>query len=138
VIEDAHAEPPCILVVDDHEGTRELVMRVLRLAGYVVETAANPRLALEVLDRRRWDLYVVDFLMPVMTGTQLVQLIRVRQANAKVLYVTAFSARLFRETSVLRDDEGFLEKPFTIPALREAVSLLLFGHLRGLPGRATA
>ena len=123
---------PCILAVDDHESNRKLVERVLTDAGYLVETAGDPRQALAVAEAFRFDLYVVDFMMPVMTGPELVDLIRRQHPEARVLYLTAFAARLFREHAVLRDDEAFLEKPFTVRALREAVSLLLFGHLRGL------
>jgi hypothetical protein len=48
-----------------------------------------------------------------------------------VLYITAYSDRLFQDTVLLKDSEAFLEKPFTPEDLRSAVSLLLFGHLRG-------
>ena len=127
---------PFVLVVDDEPSNLEFVARVLTESGYVVVTATEPREAVGVLDGFRFDLYVVDVGMPLMSGLELVDLIRKQDSDARVLYLTAFSGRLFTESNSLRDDEAFLEKPFTIRALREAVSRLLFGHLRGpTPGR---
>jgi hypothetical protein len=49
----------------------------------------------------------------------------------KVLYVTGFADVLFTERRTLWEDEAFVEKPVSMLALREAVSLALFGHTRG-------
>jgi hypothetical protein len=50
--------------------------------------------------------------------------------DAKILYFTGFSDRLFSEKSMLGAHEAFVEKPLTMRGLLEAVSLLLFGDLR--------
>ena len=47
----------------------------------------------------------------------------------KVLYLTGYSDRLFKEKTMLWAEEAFLDKPCTVKGLREAVSLLLFGSL---------
>ena len=46
-----------------------------------------------------------------------------------MLYLTGYSDRLFKEKSALWADEAFLEKPFTVKGLREAVSLLVSGRV---------
>jgi CheY-like chemotaxis protein len=79
-----------------------------------------------------FDLYLLDLSMPMMTGEELAILIRRYHPQAKLLYITAHSARLFQETALLKDTESFLQKPFGAQDLREAVSLMLFGHLQGL------
>ena len=128
---------PSVLVTDDTVPTREVIARILGAAGYVVETAAHGPDALMRVEQRLFDLYVVDVAMPMMTGQELARLIKRYHPAAKVLYVTAFSPKLFGEVAVLPNNEAFLQKPFSAQDLREAVSLLLFGHLRGLQASET-
>jgi adenylate cyclase len=123
---------PRVLVVDDDASNREFAARVLLTAGYVVNEASDGPEALGILaERGHFDLYVLDYMMPGMSGTQLAERIRQSQPDAKTLYFTAFSSHLFKDTNLLRDDEAFIEKPASIQALREAASLLLFGHIHG-------
>jgi CheY-like chemotaxis protein len=122
---------PSVLVTDDIAAIRDVVARVLSAEGYLVEAAAEGAEAMEKIGRRLFDLYLVDFAMPIMTGLELAAVIRAYHPSAKVLYITAYSDRLFQDTVLLKDSEAFLEKPFTPEDLRSAVSLLLFGHLRG-------
>ena len=68
-------------------------------------------------------------MMPAMTGDELARLLRQSQPELKVLYLTGYSDRLFKEKTTLWADEAFLDKPCTVKGLREAVSLLLFGSL---------
>ena len=123
---------PSVLVTDDTEATREVVARLLAAEGYAVDTAAHGPEALEKVGERLFDLYLLDLSMPMMTGEELAILIRRYHPEAKLLYITAHSARLFQETALLKDTESFLQKPFGAQDLREAVSLMLFGHLQGL------
>jgi CheY-like chemotaxis protein len=122
---------PTVLVTDDTPAIREVVARVLAADGYVVETAASGAEALQKVAERLFDLYLVDVAMPMMNGQELARIIRSYHPSAKVLYITAYSDRLFQQTVLLKHAEAFLQKPFTPQDLREASSLLLFGHLRG-------
>jgi FixJ family two-component response regulator len=79
------------------------------------------------------DLLVTDLVMPDMDGDELARRLCQRLPDLKVLYLTGFSDRLFAERHTLRSNEAFVEKPVTATGLLEAVSLLLFGHTRGLP-----
>jgi CheY-like chemotaxis protein len=130
-VTDLLGQTPTVLVTDDTEAVLKLVTRVLGADGYRVETASAGADALRRIAKRVFDLYLVDVAMPMMDGQELVRIIRTYHPSAKVLYITAYSDRLFQETVVLKDTEAFLEKPFTPQALREAVSLLLFGRLGG-------
>jgi hypothetical protein len=49
-----------------------------------------------------------------------------------LLYFTGYSDRLFKDKLTLWEHEAFVDKPVTVNALLEAVSLLLFGHIDGL------
>jgi len=122
---------PSVLVTDDTPAVRDVVARVLGAAGYVVETAADGVEALGKVGRHLFDLYLVDISMPIMDGQELATLLRRYHPSARVLYITGYSDRLFEHTALLDETEAFLDKPFTPEGLRGAVSLLLFGHLRG-------
>jgi CheY-like chemotaxis protein len=124
--------PPRVLVVDDDESTRTFADQVLRRAGYEVVLASNALEALKIaLDQTPFNVFVIDLHMPQMWGDELARQLRLRDPDAKVLYFTGYSERLFDRQQVLRGDEAFLDKPATMQGLAQSVSLLLFGHLRG-------
>ena len=128
------AQPPrgeTVLVVDDEEMVRKFVERVLREAGYRTVSASDGPEALEVAARlESVDILVTDVMMPQMTGDELARRVRVSTPEIKVLYLTGFSDRLFKEKVTLWADEAFLEKPCSIKGLLQAVSLLLFGRFK--------
>jgi len=122
---------PRILVVDDEESVREFTDRALQTAGYEVVAASDGKQALELVERRGpFDGFVVDVVMPGMSGSELGQQLRRVDPDAKILYLTGFSDRLFSEKPSLWEHEAFVEKPVSIKGLLEAMSLLLHGDLR--------
>jgi two-component system cell cycle sensor histidine kinase/response regulator CckA len=125
--------PPAInvLVVDDEEPVRRFVERVLRGAGYRTATAGDGAEAIEVARKMEsLDILVTDVMMPRMTGDELARRLRqTEQRGLKVLYLTGFSDRLFKEKVTLWEGEAFLDKPCGVQGLLEAVSLLLVGRL---------
>jgi len=130
--------PHRILVVEDDDAIRDLVARVLREVGYETRVASNGVEALGLFETEAsCDLLLTDLLMPEMPGDELVRRARALHPDLKVLYLTAYSDRLFAGRSALWQDEAFIDKPITIIGLRQAVSLALFGHTRGLDGGDT-
>jgi len=125
------SRPESVLVVDDEEMVRKFVERVLREAGYQTATASDGPEALEVAAKlESFDILVTDVMMPQMTGDELARRVRISSPGIKVLYLTGFSDRLFKEKVTLWADEAFLEKPCSMKGLLQAVSLLLFGRFR--------
>jgi two-component system cell cycle sensor histidine kinase/response regulator CckA len=126
------AQPAAInvLIVDDEEPVRKFVDRVLREAGYKTALASDGPDAIEVAKRMEsLDILVTDVMMPQMTGDELARRLRqTEQRGLKVLYLTGFSDRLFKEKVTLWEDEAFLDKPCGVKGLLQAVSLLLFGR----------
>jgi two-component system cell cycle sensor histidine kinase/response regulator CckA len=121
--------PISVLIVDDEDGLRKFVERVLSEAGYTTTTASDGPEAIEAATKLGpIDLLVTDLMMPQMTGDELARRLRLNQPSLKVLYLTGFSDRLFKEKVTLWQDEAFLDKPCGIKGLMEAVALLLFGR----------
>lgn len=127
--------PVSVLVVDDEESVRRFVERALREAGYQTAAASDGPEAIELASKvKAFDILVTDVMMPKMTGDELARRLRQNEPGLKVLYLTGFSDRLFKEKATLWQDEAFLDKPCSVKGLLEAVSLLVFGRVgTGLP-----
>jgi CheY-like chemotaxis protein len=118
-----------VLVVDDEDSSRRFAERVLAGSGYDVVSASDGPQALRlVAEQPPFDLFVIDVMMPDMRGDELARRLRAIQPDAKVLYYTGYSDRLFEYHPILGENEAFVDKPVTLNGLREAVSLLLFGR----------
>jgi CheY-like chemotaxis protein len=119
-----------ILIVDDEEPVRKFVERVLSEAGYDTATASDGAEALATVEKfEPIDVLVTDVMMPQMAGDELARRFRQKEPGLKVLYLTGFSDRLFKEKTTLWADEAFLDKPCSVKGLLQAVSLLVSGRL---------
>lgn len=131
------ARPPLavrkrVLVVDDEHPVLKLLVRVLSVDNYEIQSTDSGVEAARLLDMpnfRGVDLLVTDLMMPVMNGRQLAAHVRQRYPSARVLYVTGFADTLFKGVNELGDGESFIEKPFGAEGLLEAARLLMFGHI---------
>lgn len=112
-----------VLVVDDDEGIRQFAERVLVSGGYEVVTACDGPDALRLVAAQpRFDLFVIDVMMPVMRGDELARRLHDRDPETRVLYFTGYADQFFATRPMLRENEEVLVKPVTVGAFREAVS----------------
>jgi two-component system, cell cycle response regulator len=103
-----------ILVVEDERFTRRMLARFLTNAGYRVEEAQDGHEALEVLAREPIRLVITDWMMPRMSGLELIRAIRGRSPDHWV-YVILLTARDEKTGIVEALDAGaddFIHKPF--------------------------
>ncbi|BCK87559.1 regulator of RpoS [Sideroxyarcus emersonii] len=110
-----------ILVVDDDDFTRKILVRVLQDFGFDKITGADSaRSAIRLLESNTFDLIITDVDMQGMNGIEFVQLIRSGKANAKhdtrIVVVTSFSQPEVIGSAFALDINGFLVKPI-IPAV---------------------
>jgi DNA-binding response OmpR family regulator len=80
-----------LLVVDDDELNRDLLRRRLRRSGYEVEVAEDGRQALALLESNRFDLVLLDNMMPGISGIEVLERLRQRLSASElpVIMVTA-------------------------------------------------
>jgi CheY-like chemotaxis protein len=124
------AREPTVLVVDDEAAIRAIERRVLETHGYRVLEAQGGVEAIALLDSgQSLDLLIADLDMPGIRGEEMVRRIRSTRPGLKVLFVSGHIDVLM-DARPLEDTEAFLEKPFTVPGLAEAVSLFLFGSIK--------
>jgi CheY-like chemotaxis protein len=109
-----------LLVVEDISDARELLVELLRGEGYAVEACANGAEALARLSADHYDLVLLDLMMPVMDGLQLLE--ELRRSAAKLPPVIVMSAfERFREEAAALGALAFISKPVDIDRLLEAV-----------------
>jgi two-component system, OmpR family, response regulator VanR len=114
------------LVVDDDPRFCFSTMLFLKMAGYQVWEASNGRCALEVIETekkqgRDFDLLLIDLLMPVMDGMELI--LRIRNANlpGRIIVVSgSIDAEVIKELESAGCHE-WLAKPFMVNQLLDAV-----------------
>ena len=114
-----------ILVCDDDGDVRVLVGALLRDNGYTVWEANNPALALQILERERpIDLFLVDYAMPEMNGSDVIERAQSSQPGLKVLLITGYPEAL-RAGGV--SGIALLAKPFKVAELKSRVAEILLG-----------
>jgi two-component system, cell cycle sensor histidine kinase and response regulator CckA len=114
---------PKILLVDDDASVLNMLSRAL--TSYELMTARDGAEALAVANGKPLDLLITDYLMPVMTGDELIERMRAARPDLKCLVITGFGDVLEREGRGWWQDVAHLAKPFRIQALRETVATLL-------------
>lgn len=115
-----------ILVVEDEEPVRRLVIAGLTDRGYTVLSAANGKEALQVIARQlqKIDLVVSDVIMPEMGGRELFEVLRTAHPDIKILFISGYTDRSLTELGV-EMETSLLPKPFTTASLVKKVQEIL-------------
>jgi DNA-binding response OmpR family regulator len=119
-----------LLVVDDDEDIRELLSLALGIAGHQVLTASDGPAALDVLEAERVDLMVLDVSMPQMSGLEVARRVRATHPPGEplILMLSAMGDPDDIAAGLESGADSYATKPFTIPALTQAVERLLEGR----------
>lgn len=114
-----------VLVVDDEFGVAEVLQSILEDEGYRVVTAINGKQALTRLGEVTPDLIMLDYMMPILDGTQTLAVIRKDAAfrTIPVIMMSSLEEAAVRETCTEYD--SFLRKPFRAMAVVRLVAQLL-------------
>jgi DNA-binding response OmpR family regulator len=109
--------------VDDEEANRSLLARRLRREGYTVSLAETGRQALEKLRNRKYDLVLLDILMPEMDGMEVLHRLRSDPAlqNIPVLMLSAVDEMEAVVRCIELGADDYLPKPFPPQLLRARV-----------------
>ncbi len=108
-----------ILVAEDESTVRELLLRVLRDAGYTVFLASRPSeaIALAACAERRIDLLLTDMVMPDMGGRELGETLRSTRPGLRILFMSGYPDQAMGDSTPGGAQSAFIGKPFTIDAL---------------------
>lgn len=119
------ARPPTIVVVDDESSIRNVLTSLLQDEAYVVHCAQNGKEALGIVKSVLPELVITDFMMPEMSGEELAYAIRADATIAQVPIILMTGAHFQEDVTRHALFLRILQKPFSAPLVREAVSQAL-------------
>ena len=119
-------EPATILLVDDDDGVRRILRKVLEAKPYRVVESGQPRSACTTFDADPMgiDLVVTDLKMPGMSGQDVAAHIWSARPELRVLFISGYTDHTYAE-ALNGARSRFLEKPFASEALLQQVAELL-------------
>ncbi|GII88346.1 DNA-binding response regulator [Sphaerisporangium siamense] len=113
-----------LLVVDDEPNIRELLSATLRYAGFDVLTASDGREAVQVAERVRPDLVVLDVMLPDMDGFAVAGRLRTAGRRVPVLFLTARDEPTSKLTGLGVGDD-YVTKPFSLDEVLARIRAVL-------------
>ena len=115
---------PLVLVAEDNAGNYRLIEVILR-GAYRLQHAFNGQEAVEMFDRERPDMVLMDINMPVMDGYDALRLIRERAPDIPVIALTAYAFETDRQRMFQAGFNECLAKPLRADELRSRIASLL-------------
>jgi CheY-like chemotaxis protein len=120
-------EGPRVLVVEDEAAIRDMIVDVVRRAGYAADAVANGREAIERIPAHHYDMILCDLRMPVMGGPELYHEIQRRYPDVarRLVFMTAH-ANIEEYVEFVREVRApVLKKPFYIEELRDTLARMI-------------
>jgi DNA-binding response OmpR family regulator len=116
-----------ILIVDDNEMTLTLVSKILELEGYKVDIASNAIDTFNLIRLNKYDLLILDVMMPDMNGYDLCASLRSEPYNmtTPVMILTAEGNNLEKQRALACGANDLLTKPFNMENFNLHVKALL-------------
>ncbi len=116
-----------VLVVEDDETVRVLVVSILSRFGYEVLEARSGEEALRILATQAdtIQLLVTDVIMPGMDGKELADQVLAAAPNVRVLFMSGYPAKVIAGQTLLHDGADIIQKPFTVATFLARVRAVL-------------
>lgn len=108
-----------ILLVEDNEMNQEVAIGILEDAGFVVDMAENGKVALEMLEKKSYDIVLMDMQMPVMDGVTATKELRKKEKfkDLPVIAMTANAMMGDKDICLAAGMNGYVAKPIDIGEL---------------------
>ncbi len=115
-----------ILVIDDDDYFREMLIEALKICEYTAIPAASPKEALDIIKSSAVDAVITDIKMPVMDGVSLAKTIKEKHPDLPVILITAYHTldrRSFADQKKVVD--GILQKPFGLELILDLLKKVI-------------
>ena len=112
-----------ILIVEDEDGARGIIVRALEMCGYEIVEACDGDEALEILQEsdEPFDLLLSDIMMPEMDGPTLVQTAENHLKGTEIIFMSGYAEGAMRDKLDQIKGAGYLQKPFSLKTVAEKV-----------------
>ena len=114
-----------ILLVEDEESLQDIIRLNLELDGYEVICVSSGGKAMEEFRKRKYDLVMLDVMLPEMDGFTICQTIRLENTQVPILFLTAKSTAEDRIFGLKVGGDDYLSKPFNLEELLLRVQALI-------------
>jgi DNA-binding response OmpR family regulator len=114
-----------LLLVEDDDAIAVALRLHLEGAGYRLHREADGRHAMAAIDRQRWDLVLLDLMLPGADGWEVCRHLRARHADTPVIMLSARSAEAHRVLGLELGADDYVAKPFSMLELVARVRALL-------------
>ncbi len=116
-----------VLLVEDEEGVRKLVMLILQTQGYNVLEAAHAGDALFACEQHTGPIHLVltDVVMPEMSGPELAKRLSQIRPDMKVIYMSGYTDDAIVHHGVLQKEMDYIQKPYTVEKLTRKIRQVL-------------
>ncbi|MFZ5885679.1 MAG: response regulator [Chloroflexota bacterium] len=114
---------PCVLIVDDQRDIVRLLHSTLQTLGHQMEIVDAPsgEEALLVAARRKVDLLVADYLLPGISGVELMRKVKARNPEMRVIFITGMTDRKSRDEMLNAGALAIFDKPIPLADFLDAV-----------------
>ena len=118
-----------ILLIDDEKMILDVGIELLEELGYTVQSAMSGQEAIDIFqkDRGKFDLVIMDMIMPEMGGGETFDRLKEIDPDVKVLLSSGYSINGQATKILRRGCDGFIQKPFNMSQLAEKVQKILIG-----------
>jgi CheY-like chemotaxis protein len=120
-----------LLFIEDDAMNRRVVKDMLDVAGVEMDEADGALAGLELVDKRDYDLVLMDLRMPGMDGMEAIQRMRQRgdaKGHLPIIVLTADAAAGLREKCMAAGADEVLFKPVSMQSLFDAIAVLMVGR----------
>jgi len=119
-----------ILVVDDNQDSRELVVKVLKNKGYEMVEATDGEEALERAVAEKPDLILLDISIPKLNGYEVARILKGKEEfkNVPIVALTAHAMKGDRAKALEAGCEGYISKPINVRELPAQIKSFLRGR----------
>lgn len=116
-----------ILVVEDDNDINQLLCRIIKKSNYFPQPAYSGTEALIYLEKKKWDLVLLDLMLPGMTGEEILEKIT-SKGSIPVIIISAKSEQQTKVKGLRSGADDFISKPFDVEEVSARIDSLLRRH----------
>ena len=117
-----------ILIVEDEAGIIQFLKQGLEEEGYKITTATDGLQGYELVEKEKFDLILLDWMLPKMTGLELCKAIRIKNTITPIIFLTAKDTVQETIEGLKAGANDYIKKPFSFDELVERIKI----HFRNL------
>lgn len=121
-----------ILLAEDEKNLRDTITLNLELEGYEVVSVADGKMALKVFDEQRFNVVILDIMMPEFNGIEVCRKIRLTNSDTPILFLTAKGTTEDKLNGFKAGGDDYITKPFNLDEFLARIRVLVKFSLRQL------